>query len=202
MKRSAWLILISLSLVVIRYAHASIPPFRRCHLCRRLHPLNRGDLLCYGGGCALALDMMQSQINQELFTPGFPIEDEPPISKAQFCANLKAQRPPNCPNLYPQSKPGIPTAGKNAYTFNEYAQNRLTMRLGDKFLSYIATNTYPGDLNTPASDVIFFGTCQSHNQCWAAGESRSACNLSFISSITNACNGLGSSSATDACEAT
>lgn len=147
----------------------------------------------------MMLDMMQSQLNEGFFTQGFPLVDDPPVSKAQFCANLKGQRPPNCPNLYPDSTPGIPTPGKSAYAFNQCGPNRLTMWLDDTFLSYIATNTYSGDFNAPASGVSFLGACQSHDQCWAAGESKASCNLDFVNSMTTACYSLGSTSAIDSC---
>lgn len=158
-----------------------------------------GTIICRGEGCATMLLFMQFQANLENLLEGGMIDDAP-IRGNQFCANLRNQRPAsNCHANTAPSTPGITAPGQTPWQANGCGDSRRTQMMGNLLFNIVSSETYSGDLNAPYPGVSFTGACDAHDACWGTGGSRAACDASFYSSMSAACNGLNDASAVNAC---
>lgn len=142
--------------------------------------------------------MMQMEVNVHQAEQG-PLVDDAPVSGPQFCSNLKALRPPNCPTTSPPSSPGITTPGKPVWRANGCGTGGVADMAGDLLLQIIATQSYSGNLDEPYSGVSFLGACNSHDQCWASGNPRYVCDMEFRHAMNDACSALASPAAVNTC---
>lgn len=149
-----------------------------------------GNIICTGQACASILGAMSEQINYENLVQGLPIQDEPPLSKVQFCAYLKADRPSGCSGSSPPPSPGISVPGKPAWQANGCGTGGVGTWFQDAVLEVFASQSYSGDINSPFPGVSFRASCDIHDECWASGVNRTVCDMSFQASMNTACDQL------------
>lgn len=126
---------------------------------------------------------MQAQINEENLVMNLPMEEDPPISKVQFCANLKASKPANCSYSNPPSTP--------SFDPNWTPNGCDNGSLGAAYVNIIVASGYPitggTGLDQPAYDVNFQSACNAHDFCYGMEGGKSQCDSDFSADMAKVC---------------
>ena len=140
-----------------------------------------GTVICRGESCA---GVLRALSGFDILTPedGPLVEvDLPPVPKPQFCAHLKAAKPPNC-GTSPPSAPGYDPA----WVANGCGDGSLKVQIVSEIAKYTIPN-YTGSLDHPLPSVSFFGACTAHDACYGAAQSKPVCDGMFNIHMQGAC---------------
>lgn len=145
--------------------------------------ISGGNVLCRGDACAGVVASLQSQINGMNFDQGFPMEEDPPISKSQFCANLKATKPSGCNFSSPPSTPAF----NPSWTPNGCGTDSMSTAIAD----YIVSQGYPvtggTGLDNPAAGINFKSACDAHDRCYGLISGKATCDGDFAAGLADIC---------------
>lgn len=141
-----------------------------------------GTIVCRGEACAGILRSLQGSSFNETETSFF--EDLPPVSLAEFCRLMKANKPQGCNRASPPSVPRYnPT-----WQANGCGRGALDRVIAGLLIPRVYRD-YSGNLNAPYNGVSFLEACNGHDRCWADGGDRSSCDMIFRTAMSNACAG-------------
>ncbi|HSX59955.1 MAG TPA: hypothetical protein VLF18_07130 [Tahibacter sp.] len=149
-----------------------------------------GTVICSGNGCAMMLQMMQSQAYYELHDQMPPLGEESntPIDRNTFCGNLRSQKPEGCG----ASPPPAPLVN---ISFDAFA-NSFGNGCGDgswagdiaDLIAGTLVDHYSGDPNRPMSGINFTGACNVHDACYAGQGDRGGCDGGFYTQLSGVCS--------------
>lgn len=149
-------------------------------------------VLCSGSGCS----------NYLLGVGGTPYHTNQPemgeggggdlsVTKGQFCAALKSQKPSGCSLASPPPSPGIVIPGKPAWKANGCGTGPLSNVFLDAALTLSSSQSYSGNLDAPYTGVNFLSACNAHDRCYAMAGGKQACDTQFNSAMETACGAAG-----------
>lgn len=158
---------------------------------RAVYPTDTGgNVICTGSACeGIVMEWRAASSGWIDYEDSQRPDEEIPIKKAHFCANLKASRPANCNYSSPPPVPGFtPNWQPNGCGTGQYgrmfAEQGLSVSFGSEFT---------GNLDVPyrtrsGQAVSFLGACNAHDRCWGEGNDRTWCDLSFRDNMIRACS--------------
>ncbi len=175
------------------------PPFPLPNVKVTAPRLEGGNVLCRGEACAGMLTYMKMIVKVENLVAEGMIEDET-VEGGDFCGNLRRLRPNSeCRANTAPSTPGITTPGRSVWQANGCGDSRRTQMMGSVLFNIVSSESYSGNFDAPYPGVSFNGACNTHDSCWAAGNSRAQCDSSFYASMRGACNQLNDGAAINVC---
>lgn len=164
------------------------------------HRPDGGALVCSTGACFDTAQEESARAYMEFLRMYDRIPQEAPAMDGErFCQSLASKQPQNCSLSQPPASPGIPVPGRAAWQPNGCGTGGVGGWFQDWILERIASDSYSGDLNAPYPGVSFRSACDGHDQCWAAGGARGACDDAFNVDMDNACNQLSAGGGRSTC---
>ncbi len=140
-----------------------------------------GNVICRGESCAGVLRAL-SGMDIPLSPEQGPLIDPEPVHKPQFCAHVKAAKPPNCGGT-PPSVPGYDPG----WMANGCGDGSFKVTIASEVAKLVVPN-YTGSLDHPLPSVSFFGACTAHDACYGAATSKQVCDSMFDVHMQNACS--------------
>lgn len=157
---------------------------------RAVYPTDSGgSVICTGSACEGVIMEWRSMSGWGDYEDSMRPDQEVPIKKVHFCANLKASRPANCDYNFPPPAPGFtPNWQPNGCGTGPYVR-----MLGEVGLALMFGSAFTGDLDSPyrtrsGVSVHFLGACNAHDRCWGEGNDRNHCDLAFHNNLVQACS--------------
>lgn len=159
-----------------------------------------GQVICSGSGCALMLQMMQSQAYYEQHDQMPPIGEEAdqPVNRTQFCNNLRNDKPDGCGS----TPPPAPLVNISLAVYaNQYGNGcgdgSWTGSIADFIAGHLVDN-YSGQPDRPMPGINFLGACNNHDACYAGQGDRGSCDGAFYTELSSVC-GAQSGEVRDIC---
>lgn len=147
------------------------------------------NILCRGAACADVLQSMQQRAAP--FEMEFAMLTDVPVDGAQFCGELRGQRPSGCSLASPPPSPGL---GGN-WQPTGCGTGRISRAFLEAALRVAATNTFSNDIDAPHSGVSFLSACNEHDRCYAVAGGKDSCDMTFRDNMQAACGGASNNAA-------